>query len=156
MTARIDIPPLDVAVGARRMLEHSVGPDDVDVNGHLDVRGYVDLHLLGCERYFADLGLGDDYRRRTGLTVFSLSHSIAYVAEVHLGERVDVHVQVTSTTDTVVRGWSVLVKRSGPTVSSVCHFVDAGAGLSSRRLEPFAEPLLGALRTAAVDRQTDT
>ncbi|MEU0265063.1 thioesterase family protein [Nocardioides sp. NPDC006303] len=118
----------------------------MDDNGHLRVRGSFDLHMLGCESFFNRLGFDEDYRAHNGLTIFSLDDRLTYVDEVRDGEHVTVHVCATSASDSVVRGRSAIVNQMRRAVASVLYFVDASAGLHSRRLEPFADPLAGEFR----------
>lgn len=146
VTDRLWVPVLADVDLVPPVLDEFISDELVDYNGHLNVRGYFELHMRATEDWFERLGMDEAYRERTRLTLFSLDHRIAYVDEILEGARVTVHVRPISTDGRITRGWSAIVNRSTGVVANVLHFAEGSVGLDSRRLEPMAEPLASAVQ----------
>lgn len=146
---RPDVPAYDVVVASVPVTTlQTVTADHVDFNGHVGVRGYFDLHMRACDLWFEQNGMDAAYRGRTDLTLFSMNHRLTYLAELRAGATVSIHVTVTEVRDDRVRGRSIMVDRTSARVCNVLEFLEGSVGLTSRRLEPFAEPLRTNLRRA--------
>ncbi|MBO9477445.1 thioesterase family protein [Shimia sp. R11_0] len=60
----------------------------LDYNGHLNMAFYNVLFDRGVDQAYAPLGLGPEYRDRTGHTTFSAEFHVCYIRELHLGDQV--------------------------------------------------------------------
>ncbi len=65
----------------------AVRPEWIDFNGHLNMAYYNVLMDLGVDALWDKLGLGADYRARTGHTTYSAEYHMHYVREVHEGDQ---------------------------------------------------------------------
>ena len=63
-------------------------PEWCDYNGHMNMAYYAVVFDQAVDEVFAALGLGEDWRRASGCSFFSLSAMYHYLREVKAGERV--------------------------------------------------------------------
>ena len=66
----------------------------IDYNGHFNMAYYNVLFDRASDEALAAMGLGPDYIKETGCSIFTLEAHITYVRELHAGDRVRVTVQV--------------------------------------------------------------
>ncbi len=71
-----------------------VKPEWIDYNGHLNMAYYNVLMDEGSDQAFAALGLGPDYRARTGFTTYSAEYRMRYIRELHEGDQVYITLQL--------------------------------------------------------------
>ena len=76
------------------LLRLAVEPAWIDYNGHMNVGYYVVAFDRGSDELIDHLGLDADYRARTGCSVYVLETHVCYRRELHLGDEVDVDVQL--------------------------------------------------------------
>ncbi len=60
--------------------------DWIDYNGHMNDAAYARVFSLTVDRLMAAIGLDQDGRARTSLTIYTLTMTIHYLREVHAGE----------------------------------------------------------------------
>lgn len=68
--------------------------DWIDYNGHLNMAFYNVLFDRGCDEVFEALGIGADYLKERRLTIYTAEAHVRYIRELHLGDRVQVSVQL--------------------------------------------------------------
>lgn len=71
-----------------------VGPEWVDYNGHLNEAYYLLIFSRATDALLDAVGIGDAYRRRERVSVFTLETHLRYLREVRGGETVEVEVRV--------------------------------------------------------------
>ena len=64
----------------------SVQPDWIDYNGHMNDAAYARVFSLSVDALMAAIGLDQDGRDRSSLTIYTLTMTIHYLKEAHLGE----------------------------------------------------------------------
>lgn len=119
MTARI--PSLDEVLMLPAALKATVTPDFIDINGHMNVRHYLDLNVNGTLVLIERVGVDDAYRAERRMGLFTVEHHLRYFSELHLGEEVSVHPTV--------------LARSGKAVHMMAYLVDATHGRLANTLE---------------------
>lgn len=82
----VPLPPLPIALPIEA-LNSQVGPEVIDLNGHMGALHYVDLFQKALPPLFRPLGFGPAYRAR-GLTIFQREAHIVYERELKLGDPV--------------------------------------------------------------------
>lgn len=108
-----------------------------DLNGHVNVRHYLDLYNEAGDPMLAQLGVSESYFRTERRGFFDLEHHIWYLAEMHVGERVSVHTRYIGRSAKRFHGVMFVVNRSRSNVASVLEYVASGADLATRRAAPF-------------------
>lgn len=134
---RIAPPPVDAVLALPEALRRTVPADFADGNGHVNIRHYLALHDEAGWAAFDALGLNEEYRQRTGYSLFDLEHHIRYDDEMLVGDDVSVHQRLVGRTDKVVHGLSFVVDRTRGSVANTLEFVSLHVDLRTRRSTPF-------------------
>lgn len=71
-----------------------IKPEWIDYNGHLNMAYYAVLFDQGTEQHSELLGLGPRYAETRGHTTYTAELHIRYLRELHLGDEVEVTVQI--------------------------------------------------------------
>lgn len=72
----------------------SVKPEWIDYNGHMNMAYYNVLFDLCADEAYALLGLGPNYAENRGMTTYTGEFKITYKRELHLGDEVNVTLQL--------------------------------------------------------------
>ncbi|MEL7258814.1 MAG: thioesterase family protein [Pseudomonadota bacterium] len=67
---------------------HTIEPDWIDYNNHLNMGYYTVLFDRGADEAYAALGFGPDYAEERGLTTYTAEFHIRYLRELKLGDKV--------------------------------------------------------------------
>lgn len=122
-----DLPPL---------LERTVPAEWEDLNGHVNVRHYLELYdqagwpMMGC------LGIDERHFRDERRGFFDLEHHIWYLAEMHVGDSVTVHARFLARSAKRFHGVMFIANRTRQSVASVFEYVSTAADLEARRSAP--------------------
>lgn len=96
----------------------SVPPDWIDYNGHMNDAAYARVFSLSVDRLMAAIGLDQDGRARTSLTIYTLTMTIHYIEEAHLGEALTVMGRILEFDAKRLRLWFEL-RRPGGSISAL-------------------------------------
>jgi acyl-CoA thioester hydrolase len=77
----------------------------IDYNGHLNMAYYNVLFDRCSDEAFEAMGLGPDYARTRGLTIYTAEVHVCYVRELRLGDRVTVTFQLLDHDDKRLRAY---------------------------------------------------
>ncbi len=132
------------------LMERVVPAGWLDLNGHVNVRHYLELFDAASWPMLAEFGL--DARtfteRRQGL--FDLEHHLWYLSELHVGDAVTVHHRFVSRSIKRYHGVMFAVDRTRGRLASVFEYVSSGADLEARRTAPLPPEF-----AAVLDRMID-
>jgi acyl-CoA thioester hydrolase len=90
-----------------------VQTDWIDYNGHMNDASYARVFSLSVDRLMAAIGLDQDGRARTSLTIYTLTMTIHYLREVHVGEALSVEGRILEHDDKRIRLWLELRRADG-------------------------------------------
>lgn len=90
-----------------------VQPDWIDYNGHMNDAAYARVFSLSVDALMAAIGLDQDGRDRSSLTIYTLTMTIHYLKEAHLGEALSVAGRVLEHDDKRLRLWFELKRGDG-------------------------------------------
>lgn len=88
-------------------------PEWVDYNGHMNDAAYAIAFSRSVDAFMEVIGLGEDGRRETGHTLYTLAIMVRYVKEAKLGAPLAVTVQVLEHDAKRFRLWLVMRDASG-------------------------------------------
>jgi len=122
-----DLPPL---------LQKVIPAEWQDLNGHVNVRHYLELYDAASWPKLAEFGLDASafLEQRQGL--FDLEHHLWYLDELHVGDTVTVHWRFVARTVKRFHGVMFIVNRSRGRLASVFEYVSTGADLVARKTAP--------------------
>lgn len=91
----------------------TVEPDWIDYNGHMNDASYARVFSLSVDALMAAIGLDQQGRDRTSLTIYTMTMTIHYLREAHEGERLIVEGRILEHDDKRIRLWLVLKREDG-------------------------------------------
>lgn len=115
------------------LIEMTIPPEWQDLNGHVNVRHYLDIYDQSGWPLMAWLGIDESRFKvdRTGF--FDLEHHIWYLAEMHVGDVVTAHTRFVGVSAKRFHGVMFVVNRTRGSLASALEFVTTGADLETRR-----------------------
>ncbi len=127
------IPTVEQAQELPALLTMVIPPQWQDLNGHVNVRHYLDIYDSSGWPLMNWLGIDESRFKvdRTGF--FDLEHHIWYLAEMHVGDEVSAHTRFVGLSAKRFHGVMFVVNRTRRRVASALEFVTTGADLNTRR-----------------------
>jgi acyl-CoA thioester hydrolase len=121
------------------LMERRIPPEWQDLNGHVNVRHYLELYDAASWPMLEQFGLDERIflERRQGL--FDLEHHLWYRAELHVGDLVSVHSRFVARSVKRFHGVMFIVNRTRSQLASAFEYVSTGADLEARRTAPLPE-----------------
>ena len=114
----------------------------MDVNGHMNVRHYLELCATGTSILCYDqVGIDDDYRSRRRMGVFTAEHHLSYFSELHLGEELSVHARVLERSDKVVHMLGLLVDETHDRLANTLEVTLVHVDMDSRKAVALPEDI---------------
>ena len=141
----VPMPTVEQVLELPSLMEKTVPREWQDLNGHVNVRHYLELCDAASWPMLAAIGLDERgfLERREG--IFDLEHHLWYLDELHVGDVVTVHWRFLGRTAKRFHGVMFVVNRTRGRLASVFEYVSTGADLAARRSAPlpagFAEQL---------------
>lgn len=131
---------------------NKVKPEWTDYNGHMNVAYYLLICDVAVDDFMIDIKMDDEYRKRTGGSLFTLETHITYGMEVHEGDRVKTTLQILDS-DTKRVHCVLQMYREGPEnngedngegdeLSATVEFMMMHVNLETRRAAPFPDDLM--------------
>lgn len=114
-------------------LERTIPPEWEDLNGHVNVRHYLELYDQAGWPMMSELGIDEQHFREERRGFFDLEHHIWYLAEMHVGDTVTVHARFLARSAKRFHGTMFIVNRTRQQVASAFEYVTIAADLESRR-----------------------
>ncbi|MTD14208.1 hypothetical protein GIS00_09645 [Nakamurella sp. YIM 132087] len=149
MTGRPPAPELSAALAVPPTMDLLVGPDRLDINGHMGFRHYFDLASEAMRPLFEQqLEVDGPYRLERRLGFFVVEHRLRYLAEVHAGHRVTAHAAIAAVGRRSMEIRTILVNRTTDAVSYVMDAQFVHIDLRTRASAPFPPDLERRLRAA--------
>jgi acyl-CoA thioester hydrolase len=145
------LPSYDQVLELPTLLEGQVRPDFIDLNGHMNIRHYLDAGALSADYLCRQIGIDDAYRAERRLGVFTAEHHIRYFTEMHKGGKFTVHTTLVDRSARAAHLLSLILDRDAEVLSCTVEILLVGVGMDTRRPEPFAEDV--AVRMDAVIRE---
>ena len=130
------------------LMARVVPPEWQDLNGHVNVRHYLELYDAASWPMLAAFGLDERIFRERRQGLFDLEHHLWYLSELHVGDRVSVHARFVARSVKRFHGVMFVVDRTRGRLASAFEYVSSGADLDARRTAPLPAEL-----AAELDRQ---
>lgn len=85
------LPSYQQVLKIEELLAGTVDPDFIDVNGHMNIRHYLDYGATSADVICRRVGIDDAYRAQRRMGVFTAEHHIRYFSEMHEAGTFSVH-----------------------------------------------------------------
>ncbi len=124
----------------------AVRPEMIDYNGHVNVAFYVKLFDEGLDILFERIGLSGSYVKTRNMSFFALEAHVRYLREVHLGDLVQVRIQVLDLDEKRIHYWMELVHAEGRWLSATMESISLHIDMATRRGAPFPPAIMAPLK----------
>lgn len=121
-----------------------VHPDWIDVNGHMNIRHYVDLGGHSTDQVCRAMGIDDDYRTQRRMGVFTAEQHLTYLQEMQLGTPITVHVRTLERSAKVGHMVALIMDRSKDRLACIFETVLVHVNMDTRRGVEFPEDVAAA------------
>lgn len=121
------------------ILEGQVSSDFIDVNGHMNIRHYLDAGAHGADVVCRQVGIDDDYRAERRLGVFTAEHHIRYFTEMHEGGKFTVHTAFLERSPKAAHLLSFILDRDLEVLSCTVEILLVSVDMDTRRPAEFAD-----------------
>ena len=122
-----------------------IPPEYLDMMGHMNVQWYLALYSVAARKILAAAGMNEEYYTRSRCGTFALRQYVQYLAEVHVGHTVSVHVRLLGRSPKRLHFIEFMVNETTGMLSSTMEVLCAHADLQARRTTPFPERLAARL-----------
>ena len=121
------------------LMERRIPPEWQDLNGHVNVRHYLELNDAASWPMLEQFGLDERTFLEGRQGIFDLEHLIWYRGELHVGDLVSVHSSFVARSLKRFHGVMFIVNRTRSQLASAFEYVSTGADLELRRSAPLPE-----------------
>lgn len=140
-----ELPTYEQVLPLPALVKGTVGPDFIDVNGHMNIRHYLDHGAIGADVICRRVGIDDAYRAERRMGVFTAEHHIRYFAEMHEGDEFSAHTVVLDRSGRAGHLMSFLLDRTDRRLACTVEIVLVHVGMDTRRPAEFPPDVAAAL-----------
>ena len=115
----------------------TVRPEWIDYNGHMNVAYYVMAFDHATDGLFDLLGIGAEYCRREGRSVFAVEQHVAYKRELHEGERLVVSSQLLGFDDKRLHFFQRMASEGDSHLAATMESLGLHVDMAARRAAQF-------------------
>ncbi len=131
------LPSYDEVLELPALVEATVSPEFIDLNGHMNIRHYLDHGAHGADVLIRAAGIDDAYRAERRLGVFTAEHHIRYFSEMHAGDKFSVHALLLARSARAGHLLALILDRVTEKVACTVEITLVHVSLETRRPEPF-------------------
>lgn len=121
-------------------------PEWIDINGHMNVAYYVLAFDLGVDALWRQLGITDNYIETTQCSTFAVECHVTYQAELKVAEPYIVTSQILAYDEKRIHQFQRMYHAEKEYLAATAEWMNLHIDLTSRRVQPFPESILLALR----------
>lgn len=126
-----------------------IRPEWVDYNGHMNVAYYVLVFDHATDAVLDHLDIGEDYRARSGCSVFVAEAHVTYERELHAGFALDVDSRIIGFDGKRLIIYHELNCAEAGGLAATNEVLCLHVDLATRRTVPFADEAIARLAAAA-------
>lgn len=127
------LPTYDEVLILPALIEDTVPGGFIDVNGHMNIKHYLDYGATGADVICRRVGIDDDYRAQRRMGVFTAEHHIRYMAEMHEGSTFSVHTRFLERSGKAGHLVAFILDRDREVLSCTVEIVLVHVGMDTRR-----------------------
>jgi acyl-CoA thioester hydrolase len=142
---KLAIPSLEDIEKLPRLRELTVPEEYEDSHGHMQVTHHLGIHDDSRSQFIRLLGIDETYFSQRRMGVPAVECHLRFLAEVHVGDRVAVHVRFHARSARAMHTLWFLVNLSRQQLANYIELVMVHVDLEQRRPTPFAEDVALAL-----------
>lgn len=140
-----ELPSFEQVLEVPALLEGTVAPEFIDVNGHMNIRHYLDYGATSADVLIRRVGLDDAYRAERRMGVFTAEHHIRYFTEMHEGDKFSVHPLLLDRSTKAGHLLAFILDRADEVLSCTVEIVLVHVGMDTRRPMEFPDDIAAGL-----------
>lgn len=144
------LPSYEQVLELEELLSGEVSPDFIDVNGHMNIRHYLDYGATSADVVIRRAGIDDDYRAQRRMGVFTAEHHIRYFNEMHEKGNFSVHTLFLGRSNKAGHLLAFILDRDREVLTCTVEIILVHVGMDTRRPLDFPEDI-----AAAIDEWVD-
>ena len=124
----------------------TVLPEWIDVNHHMNVAYYILAFDHAIDAFWHTFGLTDERRNASGSSTFAVEAHVRYLNELREGEGFSVAAQILAFDTKRLHHYQYLFSADSGRLAATCEWLHLHVDLAARRVTPWPEDLLAAIR----------
>lgn len=116
----------------------------IDVNGHMNIRHYLDLGGNATDQICRAMGIDDDYRAQRRMGVFTAEQHLTYLREMRLGTSISAHVRTLKRGAKVGHMLALIMDRDKDQLACIFETVLVHVNMDTRRGTDFPADIAAA------------
>lgn len=150
------VPTVEQVAALPLVGQHTVGPEHLDVNGHMNIGHWFAFGSRGLwDRSQADFAMPASYITDRGLTTFTAEQHLRYLAEAVEGDAIDVHVAAVARAPKALHAAALVVNRTRGRLACVMEGLLVHVDYTTRRPVPFPDDVAAAIDAAVEADRVD-
>ena len=150
------LPTYDDVLTLPALMEGSVTSDFIDVNGHMNIRHYLDYGATSADVIIRRIGIDDAYRAERRLGVFTAEHHLRYFTEMHEGGRFSVHTLFLARSAKAGHLLAFILDRTDEVLSCTVEIVLVHVDMDARRPVDFPDDIAAGIDEWVADAEAVT
>lgn len=134
--------PLEVLLALPKTTETTIPPSYMDEMGHMNIQYYVHIFNNAAWGLFGWIGMDLAAFQAIDGGMFALEQHIRYLAEVHVGEQVEVHSRLLGVSAKRLHFMHFMLNQTTGKLASTFEVLASYADLSLRRTAPFPDSFM--------------
>lgn len=128
-----DLPTFDEVVELTTVFDETVKPEQIDENGHMNIRHYFDFGSWAVWMSTQKAGVDEDYIRDRGMSFFTVEQHLRYFGEMRLGERFTVHDRLLARSSRALHAMAFVLDREHELLASTFELVYVHVDMAERK-----------------------
>ena len=146
-----DLPSFDDVVVLPAVFDLTVTPDQIDENGHMNIRHYFDYASWSVWKTIQQHGAGDAYIRDRGLSFFTVEQHLRYFGEMREGERFTVHDRLLARSSKALHAMAFVLDRERSRLACTFELVYVHVDMAERKAVDIPDDIATALDGVIAD-----
>lgn len=136
-----ELPSYEQVLEVPALLDGTVDPDFIDVNGHMNIRHYLDYGTTSADVICRQIGIDEAYRAQRRMGVFTAEHHIRYFGEMHVGDKLSVHTRFLDRSGKAGHLLACILDRSHEVLACTLEIVLVHVDMDTRRPVAFPDDI---------------
>ncbi|MGI9083832.1 MAG: thioesterase family protein [Aeromicrobium sp.] len=140
-----DLPSFDDVTALPAVFDEEVASDQIDENGHMNIRHYFDFGSWAVWKRTQAAGADEGYIRDRGMSFFTVEQHIRYFGEMRLGERFTVHDRLLARSGRALHAMAFVLDRERSRLASTFELVYVHVDMAERKAVDIPADIAAAL-----------
>ena len=146
-----DLPGFDDVAALPTIFDEKVTPDQIDENGHMNIRHYFDFGSWSVWKTVIAAGVDADYMRDRGMSFFTVEQHIRYFGEMRVGDRFTVHDRLLERSRRALHAMAFVLDRERSRLACTFELTYVHVDMAERRAVDIPDDIAAALDRVIAD-----